>query len=164
METNNPNLSIYADKLRVRVCGICIHENKLLLVRHQSTVANKAFWAPPGGGLSYAETVEQCLVREFEEETGLQVVVKRFLFVNEFLQEPLHALELFFEVEMVGGQLTKGTDPESAIDQQLIQEVTFLSREEINKLPVHDKHRILQYLFSLDDLLGLPHYFLPIKN
>ncbi|WP_187264698.1 NUDIX domain-containing protein [Pontibacter beigongshangensis] len=160
METLNPNATLYADKLRVRVCGICIQENKLLLVRHQSTVQNKAFWSPPGGGLSYGETVEQCLVREFEEETGLQVQVKRFLFVNEFLQEPLHALELFFEVTMVGGELIKGTDPESAIEQQLIEEVTFLNREEINDIPVQDKHRILRYLFSLDDLLGLPHYFL----
>ncbi|MFT2009905.1 NUDIX domain-containing protein [Pontibacter sp. 13R65] len=160
METMNPKAALYADKLRVRVCGICIHNNKLLLVRHQSTVGNKAFWAPPGGGLSYSETVENCLVREFEEETGLRVAVKRFLFVNEFLQEPLHALELFFEVDILGGELIKGTDPESAIDQQLIEEVTFLSREEINELPVQDKHRILQYLFSLDDLLGLPHYFL----
>ena len=163
METLNPKAALFADKLRVRVCGICIHNDKLLLVRHQSTIANKAFWAPPGGGLSYAETVEQCLVREFEEETGLQVQVKRFLFVNEFLQQPLHALELFFEVDIVGGELTKGSDPESAIEQQLIEEVTFLSREEINNIPVNDKHRVLQYLFSLDDLLGLPHYFLPSK-
>ncbi|WP_114778987.1 NUDIX domain-containing protein [Botryobacter ruber] len=160
MTTLNPNAAIYAEKVRVRVCGICIQHEKLLLVRHQATIGNSAFWSPPGGGLTYDETIQECLVREFKEETGLDVQVTRFLFVNEFLQQPLHAVELFFEVQLTGGTLSTGTDPEAAPEEQLIENVAFLSREEINQLPTQDKHRILHYLFSLDDLLGLPHHFL----
>ena len=114
MKNLNPNLASYSDKLRVRVCGICLQDNKLLLVRHQATIGNHAFWAPPGGGLEYGETVQECLKREFLEETGLQVEVIRFLYLNEFLQPPLHALELFFEVRVTGGTLRTGTDPEAS--------------------------------------------------
>ncbi|WP_018477766.1 NUDIX domain-containing protein [Pontibacter roseus] len=160
MNTLNPNVALYTDKVRLRVCGICIKDDKLLLVRHQATVQNKAFWMPPGGGLQFGETVEECLKREVLEETGLQVEVRRFLFVNEFKQHPLQAVELFFEVVITGGSLMTGTDPEATADQQLIEEVVFLPLEEIRELPLPDKHRVLHYLFSLDDLLGMPHHFL----
>ncbi|QCR21731.1 NUDIX hydrolase [Pontibacter sp. SGAir0037] len=155
----NPNAAAYADKVRLRVSGICIQDDKLLLVRHQATIANNCFWAPPGGGLQFGETVEACLQREFFEETGLQVAVKRFLFLNEFLQPPLHAIELFFEVQILGGQAATGYDPESPADQQLIEEVAFLPMSEIRKIPQPDKHKILHYLINLDDLFGMTHQF-----
>ncbi|WP_439882384.1 NUDIX domain-containing protein [Pontibacter sp. MBLB2868] len=155
----NPKAAAYAQNLRVRVCGVCIKNDKLLLVRHGHTLGNDAFWAPPGGGLLFGESMEQCLKREMLEETGLQVKVGRFLFVNEFLQKPLHAIEFFFEVQVAEGSLTTGTDPEAAPDQQLIEQVQWLTIKEILALPVKDKHRSLQYLISLDDLLGQDHYF-----
>jgi len=157
----NPAAAAYAEKLRIRVCGICLHENRLLLVRHGKTLGNRAFWAPPGGGLQYGESMKACLRREFKEETGIEVKVGRFLFVNEFLQSPLHAVEFFFEVKVIGGSITTGTDPEAAPDEQLIEQVQWLSIKEIQSIPNQDKHRALQHLFSLDDLLGLPHNFMP---
>ena len=159
----NPKAASYADKLRVRVCGICIDQDKLLLVKHGHTIGNSAFWAPPGGGLGYGETVQDCLKREFMEETGLTIKVNRFLFVNEFLQPPLHAMELFFEVSIAAGELKTGTDPEAAPDQQLIESLAWLSIKDIIAIPIQDKHRILQHLISLDDLLGLDHYFIAGK-
>lgn len=160
MTTLNPNAAAYADKVRLRVCGICLHNDKLLLVRHQATIGNTCFWAPPGGGLQFGETVEEGLKREISEETGLIVETKRFLFLNEFLQSPLHAIELFFEINMTGGELITGIDPEAGADQQLVEEVAFLSLEEIKKIPVADKHHLLHFILSLDDLFGLPHHFL----
>ena len=163
MTALNPKTNDYADKLRVRVCGICIENDKLLLVKHGHTIGNKEFWAPPGGGLTFGEAAQECLKREFLEETGLHVKVKRFLFVNEFLQPPLHAVELFFEVSITDGQLATGTDPEATPDQQLIEGVEWLSIKEIIAIPLPDKHRVLQHLISLDDLLGLHHYFIAGK-
>ncbi len=159
MPSINPNTSPYTNQLRQRVCGICIQDNKLLLVRHQSTINNNAFWAPPGGGLQFGESLKECLKREMLEETGLQVEVKRFLYLNEFLQMPLHAVELFFEVTIVGGDLITGTDPESAPDKQLIEHVQFLSLQQIRDIPYADKHSVLHHLLSLDDLLGMEHRF-----
>ena len=156
----NPKATAYADKLRVRACGICIQHDKLLLVRHGSTIGNNAFWAPPGGGLHYGETVQECLRRELLEETGLEVRVERFLFVNEFLKPPLHAIEFFFEVHITGGSLRTGADPEAAPGEALLEHVQWLTIKELQGIPNSDKHRCLQLLLSLDDLLGLNHYFI----
>ena len=161
MSELNPLAAAYAGNLRVRVCGICIEKDQLLLVQHGSTVGNKAFWAPPGGGLQYGETMQACLKREILEETGLDVEVERFLFVNEFLQAPLHAIEFFFEVKVNGGSLSTGRDPEAAAGVQLIERVQWLTLKEVQALPFKDKHRVLQLLLSLDDLLGISHNFLP---
>jgi 8-oxo-dGTP diphosphatase len=159
----NTKAADYADTLRVRVCGICIKDDKLLLVQHDRTIHNNSFWAPPGGGLSYGENMESCLKREMKEETGLDVKINRFLFVNEFLQPPLHALEFFFEVSITDGQLITGSDPEVSAANQLIQHVQWLSIKEILAIPMSDKHKVLQYLISLDDLLGQDHYFISDK-
>jgi 8-oxo-dGTP diphosphatase len=156
----NTNALAYADKLRVRVCGICIQDDRLLLVRHDRTIGNDAFWAPPGGGLQYGETMQACLKREWMEETGLEVKAERFLFVNEFLQPPLHAIEFFFEVKITGGKLVTGTDPEAGRNEQLLEQVQWLTIKELQAIPYKDKHRALQLLLSLDDLLGMDHYFI----
>lgn len=155
----NPLAHPYADQLRVRVCGICIEHEKLLLVRHGKTIDNNAFWAPPGGGLKFGESMRECLVREMQEETGLLVKVGRFLFVHEFVQPPLHAIEFFFEVSPMGGEAATGSDPEQGEGKQLIEQVDWLSIRQIQQLPLQDKHQALRHLFSLDDLLGMPHAF-----
>ncbi|MCC9136899.1 NUDIX domain-containing protein [Pontibacter silvestris] len=161
MNNLNPNAAGYAHKLRVRVCGICIKNNKLLLVQHQQTVNNTAFWAPPGGGLNYGESIKDCLKREFLEETRLEIDVSRFLFLNEFMEEPLHAVEMFFEVRTKGERVATGFDPELPPDNQLIEHVQYLTLDEIRKIERQNKHHILHHLFSLDDLLGLDNNFLP---
>lgn len=155
----NPSAAAYADQLRVRACGICIQDNRLLLVRHGKTIDNDAFWAPPGGGLHFGETIQECLKRELLEETGLEVKTERFLFVSEFMQPPLHAIEFFFEVRVTGGSLRTGTDPE-ATGEQLLEHVQWLTIKELQAIAYRDKHRTLQLLLSLDDLLGLNHYFI----
>jgi 8-oxo-dGTP diphosphatase len=90
--------ALYGKKVRVRVCGLCWEDNKLLLVNHRS-LKPVNFWAPPGGGLEFGEKVENALKREFGEETGLEIAVTRFAFGCEYIQDPLHAIELFFHVK-----------------------------------------------------------------
>jgi len=154
------HLAPYTDRLRVRVCGICLKEDHILLVRHGQTLHNKAFWAPPGGGLHYGESVHAGLQREMKEETGLEITVGHLLFVNEFLQPPLHAIELFFEVTVTGGSLSTGIDPEVTADRQLIEQVQWLSLQQVQAIPASDKHHILGNLQSLQALLSLPHNFI----
>ena len=96
---------IYGNRVRIRVCGLCWQEGSLLLIKHK--MGPEGFWAPPGGGLEYGESLEDTLRREFLEETGLDVVSEKFLFGCEFIKPPLHAVELFFNVRIVGGKLKK---------------------------------------------------------
>ena len=119
----------YGEQLRVRVCGVCIENDKILLINHLGILENNDFWSVPGGGLSFGETIEECLKREFLEETNTQIEVGEFLTVREFIELPLHAIELFYEVSITGGKLQKGTDPEMV--QQIIQAVRWMNLEEI---------------------------------
>ena len=50
--------------------------DKILLIK-RATVPFKGFWALPGGRVNAGETVEQTVVREAKEETGLAVEIVR---------------------------------------------------------------------------------------
>jgi 8-oxo-dGTP diphosphatase len=148
---------IYGNLLRVRICGICIRNNQLLLINHRELVEGD-FWSFPGGGLQFGETATECLVREFLEETGLKVEVGDFLFACEFISGPLHAIEFFFKVEQIGGNLSIGTDPESG-ENQLIRNVDFLTETEVNKIDKAHLHGIFKKTDKIDEIIALRGYF-----
>ncbi|MGC1240922.1 MAG: NUDIX hydrolase [Chryseosolibacter sp.] len=145
---------LYGDRVRVRVCGLCWQGANLLMVKHRH-LANDGFWAPPGGGLEFGESIEQCLKKEFLEETGLLIGPGRFQFGCEFIQKPLHAVELFFEVNITGGLLQKGDDPELP----MIEEVRYLSPAEIAEIPSANLHGIFGLAGSPEALKTLTGFY-----
>ncbi len=80
--------------------------------------------------------------------------------MQEFINEPLHALELFFEVEVIGGELKTGSDPELGMDAQLIQEVAYKTLAEIRQDKEVTPHQIFEDLIDLDDLFMPKNRFL----
>ena len=148
---------IFGNQLRLRICGICLVENKILLINH-SGLTETNFWAPPGGGLRFGESAESCLKREFLEETGLDIEIRDFLFACEFIRSPLHAVELFFLTSLKGGVLRKGHDPELG-NQQIIRDVKFLSWTEIEQLQPQELHGIFSKAAKPSKIVGLRGYF-----
>lgn len=144
----------FGNRLRLRVCGLCRQGDRLLMVRHRGLGPTGTFWSPPGGGLEFGETAPNALVREVAEETGLVVAVGDLRFVNEFLEPPLHAIELFFDVKQTGGSLRMGTDPEMNQDAQLIEAVRFMPFGEIKGLPPEAVHALFWDCDSLDDVFN----------
>ena len=144
----------YGNQLRVRVCGLCFQENSLLLVNH-SGMAKPDFWAPPGGGMEYGSNAEANLTREFAEETGLQVEVGDFAFACELLAPPLHAVELFFYVNITGGTLRIGFDPEVDI----IKDVRWLTYADMKTIADGSLHRILRIGDTKAKLEGLRGFY-----
>lgn len=149
---------IYGNRVRARACGICIVENKLLMVNHKNLAAGD-FWAPPGGGIEVAETAHQTLEREFLEETHLKIKPHDLLFVTEYYNVPLHAIELFFKVDFVEGTLKKGVDPEMKSTQQIIIDVKFFSWAEISEMDKNQLHGIFKYVNEPSKIIDLRGYF-----
>lgn len=149
---------IYGNRVRTRACGICIKEEKLLMVNHKNLTSGD-FWAPPGGGIEMNETAHDTLEREFREETNLTITVGELLFVTEYYNQPLHAVELFFRVNWVKGALETGTDPEMKSDDQIISDAQFLSWVEISKIDQKNLHGVFKYATEPSKIIDLRGYF-----
>ncbi|MGF1636469.1 MAG: NUDIX domain-containing protein [Cyclobacteriaceae bacterium] len=153
-------LEVFGNQLRVRVCGLCIVDGKILLVKHTSLGNKKYFWSPPGGGMDYGTDAADNLEREYLEETGLIVKTGDFVCVHEFLAPPLHAIELFYQVHILGGNLVTGTDPELHQEKQLIKDVQFVPFAAIKDDEENAYHNIFKCSAKPDEILTLKGYFL----
>ncbi len=150
----------FGNKVRVRVCGLCIEKEKVLLVNHNSLNEQNEFWSPPGGGLEFGQSSSANLKREFFEETGIIIEIENFLFVHEYLNPPLHAIELFFNVKRIGGNLKVGTDPELIVDKQIIIDARFVSIEEIKKIAENSLHQIFHNIDAIDSIEKMDEYII----
>jgi ADP-ribose pyrophosphatase YjhB (NUDIX family) len=71
------------DSFTIRVYGILINEfNQILLVDEKTPDLH--FTKFPGGGLEFYEGIEDCLIREFKEETGLDIKINQHLYTTGF--------------------------------------------------------------------------------
>jgi 8-oxo-dGTP diphosphatase len=148
----------FGNQLRIRVCGICIENGRLLVVDHHALNQQGEFWGPPGGGMEFGEDASATLKREFREETKLEIEIGRFLCVHEYLAPPLHAIELFFLVKRTGGEIGIGYDPEMKKDEQIIKDVRFLDYTTLKKKGRDAVHGLFQHFDSLEALSRAPGY------
>ena len=83
-----------------RVAGICVKDDKVLL---QTTTDDPAF-AFPGGHVTFGETNEATLIREFKEEIGADIHVRELKWVAEVFfpwgSKPCHQICLYYLVEL----------------------------------------------------------------
>ncbi len=141
--------------VRVRVGGVLVRGGAILLAAHRGLLpGNAVFWSPPGGGWAFGESLKAGLRREFREETGLAVRVGRQLHLHEFRRNELQALEIFFEVLAEDPAATPrlGHDPEHAPNNQLLNELAWLTPRQLLALPLTQVHPVLRGLLSTDDV------------
>jgi ADP-ribose pyrophosphatase YjhB (NUDIX family) len=85
----------------VRPTGILIEDDRILLVRQY--VTSTRGWSMPGGKLEAGETIEQCLAREWKEETGLDIKIKELLYITDrFRNSDTHVVHMIFLIERTG--------------------------------------------------------------
>jgi 8-oxo-dGTP diphosphatase len=110
--------------------------DNILLVK-RDTVPFKGYWALPGGRMDSGETVEQTVVREVKEETGLDVTVVRKIgeYVEKGVKDDVE-YEYYptcFLVKVVGGEIKR--------QESEIQEIRLFSLKDLPDLLAfeHDK-------------------------
>ena len=152
-------VEVFGNKLRVRVCGLCIENGEVLLVNHHSLNDKGDFWAPPGGGMDFGESAKETLKREFIEEAGISIEIERFLFVHEYLSPPLHAIELIFLVRRIKGEINIGYDPEMKQDEQIIKDVRFIEFGDIKNMNNGTLHQLFLNFESEQELRKANGYY-----
>ncbi|WP_405452324.1 NUDIX domain-containing protein [Paenibacillus sp. HJGM_3] len=90
--------------IRVRVTGLLIENEEILLVKQK--VTSERMWSLPGGKLERGESLADGIAREMREETGLEVKVERLLYVCELPEADPSVVHLTFLLEKVSGHLT----------------------------------------------------------
>lgn len=95
--------------------GIVVIEDQIVLIK-RGREPFKGMHALPGGIVEYGETVEECVVREFEEETGLRTRVLDLVGVYSAAdRDPRgHFITVAFNLQPIGGTLRGGDDAADA--------------------------------------------------
>ena len=91
--------------IRIRVAGIIIEEDKILLIAHKKD--GKIYWLVPGGGVDYGESLNESLVREYKEELNIKIAVSQPVLMCDSidLDSGRHIVNVFFECTNIEGEL-----------------------------------------------------------
>jgi ADP-ribose pyrophosphatase len=100
------------------VGGVLVHGGRVALIRRGKEPL-RGRWVIPGGTVELGETLEEALVREMREETGLEVRTGSLLTVFDRIQRDArgvayHYVIVDFACSYVSGELMAGSDAEAA--------------------------------------------------
>jgi 8-oxo-dGTP diphosphatase len=106
----DPRLEEIDDSLyRVAVRALIVSDNKMLAVKE---VDGGDWWAIPGGGVDYGESLKDCLLREIKEEIGVSdsSVSSDFQIVHYNIGKVVNGvprMNIFFKASVPGGKIIK---------------------------------------------------------
>ncbi len=92
-----PDSSAASARFRLAVSAVIFDQGKVLLAHRRDI----DWWNLPGGGMEPGETVDEALMREVLEETGLQVEIERL--VGVYSKPQKNEVVLTFQCNVVGG-------------------------------------------------------------
>ncbi|OFV83780.1 MAG: NUDIX hydrolase [Acidobacteria bacterium RIFCSPHIGHO2_02_FULL_67_57] len=127
----------YPERPMVGVGGVVIRDTRVLLVQRASEpLAGQ--WSLPGGAVELGETLEEAVVRELKEETGLTVRVVKLVEAFERIirddsgRPRYHYVLLDYLCEPVEGSARPGSD---------VQAVAWATPEEFDRYALSEKAR-----------------------
>lgn len=123
--------------------------NKILLIKRR-TVPFRGFWALPGGRVDAGETVEQTIVREVKEETGLTVEIVKKIgdYHEQGVQDGIEYdyYPACFLVKVVGGEIKK--------QESEIEEIKLFSLNDIPNPLAFEHAKMIEDFLALCDKSG----------
>jgi 8-oxo-dGTP diphosphatase len=126
---------------RTATAIITFPPDKILLIK-RVTVPFKGYWALPGGRVDPGETVEQTIVREVKEETGLTVEIINK--IGDYHEQGVQGdveydyYPACFLVKIVDGEIKK--------QESEIEEIKLFSLNEIPKLAFEHTQMIKDFV------------------
>ena len=124
---------------QVAVGAVVFKDDKVLMVKRSNPPA-KGMWAVPGGKINPGETMQQALIREIKEETGLDIEVREIVYVFDVIQYDdndhisFHYVIIDFSCELQGGKLKAGDDA---------LEVRWVSKKDLNQMNINEKTKTM---------------------
>lgn len=70
-------------RLNIRVYGLLFNDANEVLLVHEK-IGPVHFTKFPGGGLDLGEGIRDCLVREYKEETGIDIEIESHFYTTDF--------------------------------------------------------------------------------
>lgn len=124
---------------RTTAAVVEFQDKRILLVKRR-TIPFRGYWALPGGRVEGEETVEQTIVREVKEETGLDVEIVRK--IGEYHEKGLKDEVEYdyspacFLVRPVGGEMRR--------QESEVEEMKLVSLKEIPARLAFEHSRMIQ--------------------
>ena len=140
---------------RVRVAGILIEDDRILLIEH--TKNNRKYWLVPGGGVDWGESAAEALIREFKEETGLDIEVEKFLFISETIapDKQKHVINLYFKIK----KAENSSNIMKLGEEEMLTDLRFIPEDEIKNIKLYPniKEKLIKLLNkgNIEPYLGL---------
>jgi 8-oxo-dGTP pyrophosphatase MutT (NUDIX family) len=141
----DPRLAEIDDSLyRVAVRALIVSDNKMLAVKE---VDGGDWWAIPGGGVDYGESLKACLLREINEEIGVadSSVSSDFQIVYYSIGKVVNGvprMNVFFKVSVPTAEVIK-------TDQ--VEKWGWFTEDEFMELgmnPSYDKAELAKIIFA----------------
>jgi 8-oxo-dGTP diphosphatase len=141
----DPRLEEIDDSLyRVAVRALVVSDNKILAVKE---LDGDDWWAIPGGGVDYGESLKDCLSREIEEEIGVlsTSVSSDFQIVHYNIGNVVNGvprMNVFFKVSVPKDEVIK-TDH--------VEKWGWFAKDEFMELemnPSYDKSKLAKIIFT----------------
>jgi 8-oxo-dGTP pyrophosphatase MutT (NUDIX family) len=151
------------ERFRPSAKAVVVHDGKVLLTRNRTPGDHRPDWHIfPGGGQHPGETLDQTLVREVREETGIEIEPGRLLWVRELIAalrpefpfDPAdHAIEFMFEAHFVADH------GDAHEEDQYQQEVVWVDPAELDVLRFYPAAVVPALLDHLGGGSVAPMYF-----
>ena len=116
-------------------CGCLIRDGKILMIQRNEEECPQAHlkWEFPGGKVDYGETPQESLEREFLEETGITIKVKKlipYIKTNYWKYEwgEQQTLCFYFICELIKEEKPKEKDHH-------VEKIAWIKLDEIKNLP-----------------------------
>lgn len=105
---------------RVGLGVLIFNTSNQILLGKRKNAHGAASWGPPGGHLEFGEHLEECVIREVYEETGLIIKDPTFIAITNdmFKEENKHYISIFMKANLSNHQVVQNLEPHKVEDWQ----------------------------------------------